>query len=59
MNSDEFREPQRRSLGEALCFLRSGVLPDPEFGNDLEAVLTAVGPIPEGGGNCFGEASSQ
>jgi hypothetical protein len=36
-----------RRLREALALLASAALPDPGFADDMEAVLSAVGPLPD------------
>jgi hypothetical protein len=36
-----------RPLREALSMLGGAALPDPEFADDMEAVLTEVGPTPD------------
>ncbi|HXZ99056.1 MAG TPA: hypothetical protein VEK76_01785 [Candidatus Binatia bacterium] len=38
--------PRGRSLAEALRVLARAPLPDPAFGDDLEAVIAAVGDAP-------------
>ena len=35
-----------RSLREALAMLAGAPLPDPDFGEDLEAIRDAIGPMP-------------
>jgi hypothetical protein len=36
-----------RPLGEALGLLASSALPDPDFADDMEAVLRDIGPSPD------------
>jgi len=36
-----------RPLGEALSLLSGAALPDPQFADDMEAVLAEVGPAPD------------
>ena len=36
-----------RPLGEALGMLAAAALPDPAFADDLEAVLSSIGPVPD------------
>ncbi|MEA2616510.1 MAG: hypothetical protein QOE72_2293, partial [Chloroflexota bacterium] len=36
-----------RPLREALAMLAGAPLPDPDFGEDLEAIRDAIGPMPE------------
>jgi hypothetical protein len=36
-----------RPLREALALLAAAAVPDPGFGDDMEAVLTDVGPLPD------------
>src|SRR5262249_34730314 len=38
--------PRGRPLSEVLELLRALPLPDPEFGDDLEAIRASVGPMP-------------
>ncbi|WP_336085269.1 hypothetical protein [Nocardia sp. SSK8] len=50
VHPDEYPETGRRrgrSMSEALRLLTSAATPDPEFGDDLEAVRDSVGPLPE------------
>jgi hypothetical protein len=42
-----FTEAGLRRLREALALLASAALPDPGFADDMEAVLSAVGPLPD------------
>jgi hypothetical protein len=39
--------PRGRPLREALGLLAAGALPDPDFADDMEAVLGEVGPAPD------------
>jgi|HubBroStandDraft_1064217.scaffolds.fasta_scaffold981710_1 hypothetical protein len=36
-----------RPLGEALGMLAAAALPDPAFADDMEAVLSSAGPVPD------------
>ncbi|MEV0061858.1 hypothetical protein [Nocardia sp. NPDC050718] len=50
VHPDEYPDSGRRrgrSMSEAIRLLTSAATPDPEFGDDLEAVRGAVGPMPE------------
>lgn len=38
---------QGRPLGQALGLLAGAALPDPQFADDMEAVLAEVGPAPD------------
>jgi hypothetical protein len=51
VNSDDhLRAPDSarkgRPLREALAILAGAPLPDAEFGNDMEAIIDAIGPMP-------------